>query len=179
VPSFSVELAGEGLLVRDGSARFEVVPSMEHPAFQRVLEEGFVSPPSFGPAGDLKIYSAAYSKPATRGRYEWFASADWRRGRIQVDRQGSITDIPMEPYGGGGGKLGDGTVDLALDYGRGTASITVNDFHSALVKWTPRDIHVEADVGAGAALDAAFVVALFLWCAKPPAFLVKATPPFL
>jgi hypothetical protein len=179
VPSFSVELTGEGLLVRDGSARFEVVPSMEHPAFRRVLEEGFVSPPSFGPAGDLKIYSAAFSKPATRGRYEWFASADWRRGRIQVDRQGSITDIPMEPYGGGRGKLGDGTVDIALDYTRRTASITANDFHSALGKWTPRELRLEADAGAGAALDAAFVVALFLWCARPAEFLVRAPPPFM
>jgi hypothetical protein len=178
VPSFKVTLENGRLLIRDGTTRLEAVPSMEHPAFQRVLAQGFVSPPSFGPGGDLRIYSAAHSKPAVRSRYEWFASADWRRGRVQVDREGAISDLQMQPYGGGKGKLRGEPVDIALDYARGTVSVTVGEAASAIGKWTPRELVLEADARAGATLDAPLVVGLFLWCARPPGFLVKATPPF-
>lgn len=178
MPSFKVQLERDRLLIRDGSTKLEALPSMEHPAFQRVLAEGFVSPPSFGPSGDLRIYSAAYSKPAARGRYEWLASADWRRGRIQIDRRGAICDVAMEPYGGGKGKLQGEPVELTLDYTRRAVSVTVGEARCALGKWTDRDLVLEGDAGALRVVDAAFACAILLWCVRPTAFRVEARPPF-
>ena len=175
--SLRVALMGRRLGIREDAREMLAVPSMEHPDFRRVLEHGWVSPPSFGPAGDLRIYSAAFTAPG-EATYAWFASADWRRGRIQVDRQGAISDIAMAPYGGGHGRVRGERVELVLDYNHGSASLTVNEEHSALGKWTPTELALETDKGASTVIDAAFAVALFLWCARPDAFLVKAIPPF-
>jgi hypothetical protein len=174
--SIRVSLEGAVLKVRTASGELAAVPSMKHPDFQHILERGWVSPPSFGPLGDLRIYSAAH--PAPPARRTWFASADWRRGRIQVDRRGAISDVAMEPYGGGKGKAQGEAVEIALDYTRRTASLTVAESHSALGKWSERELALEADAGASRAVDGALASALFLWCVKPPAFLVEAKPPF-
>lgn len=150
---------------------------MKHLEFQRVLAQGWVSSGSFGPTGDLRIFSAARSEPGDL-RYAWFTSADWRRGRIQVDRRGAISDIAMEPYGGGKGKLRGHRVDVSVDFGRGSAAVTVEDEDSAIGKWTASELALEADEGAARVVDAGFAAALFLWCARPEAFRVEARPPF-
>lgn len=175
--SLAVGLSAAGLEVSGSEGPLTAIPSMQHPEFQRVLERGWVSPPSFGPRGDLRIYSAALPAPRDH-RPVWLASADWRRGRIQVDRRGAISDVAMEAYGGGKGKLQGEHVEVTIDYTRQTLSVTVAEAHSALGKWTERGLSVEADAGASHAVDAAFACALFLWCAKPRAFLVTAKPPF-
>lgn len=174
--SVRVALDGATLKVKAGPLDLVAVPSMQHPDFQRILERGWVSPPSFGPRGDLRIYSAAH--PAPPAARAWFASADWRRGRIQVDRRGAISDIAMEPYGGGKGKVRGEPLEIVLDYTRRTASITGGDRRSALGKWGEREMVVEADAEAARAVDAPLVCGLFLWCVRPEAFLVKAKPPF-
>lgn len=175
--SLRVALASDGLQVSGSEGALKAIPSMQHPEFQRVIERGWVSPPSFGPRGDLRIYSAALPSPR-EARPVWLASADWRRARIQVDRRGAISDVAMEPYGGGKGKLQGEHVEVTLDYTRRTLSVTVSEAHSALGKWSERELNIEADAGASHAVDAAFACALFLWCAKPEAFLVTAKPPF-
>jgi hypothetical protein len=174
--SVRVALGGPALKVRVGSSEVLAVPSMHHPDFQHILERGWVSPPSFGPRGDLRIYSAAY--PASPASRLWFASADWRRGRIQVDRRGAISDIAMEPYGGGKGKVRGTGLEIVIDYTRRTVSITVAEEHSALGKWDEKMLVLEADAGAERVVDAALACGLFLWCARPDAFLVEAKRPF-
>jgi hypothetical protein len=163
--------------VQSDGQSFVAVPSLQHPAFQEVLRQGWVSPPSFGPTGELRIYSAARGG-STSGRYTWFASADWRRGRVQVDRQGAITDVHMEPYGPGRGRVRGEPVEIVVGYGGGPVSITVGNAHSALGRWTHERLELEADQEAGRVVDEALGVALFLWCARPDAFLVRAEPPF-
>lgn len=150
---------------------------MQHAAFRDVLERGWVSPPSFGPTGELRIYSAARGGPTSR-QYAWFASADWRRGRVQVDRQGAITDIQMQPYGPGKGLVRGEPIEIVVAYGGGPVSVTVGEGHSALGRWSPGALELQADDGASRVVDAALGAALFLWCAKPSAFLVRAEPPF-
>lgn len=175
--SLRVRLAGPRLSVQADGQSFVAVPSMQHAAFQDVLRRGWVSPPSFGPTGELRIYSAARGGQTSR-RYEWFASADWRRGRIQVDRQGAITDIAMEPYGGGSGRVRGEAIEITVAYGGGPLSITVDERHTAIGKWSASTLEMEAEPGASRAVDEALGVAVFLWCAKPAAFLVRARPPF-
>lgn len=175
--SIRVRLRADALDIAEGAATLVAVPSMNHPAFRRILERGWVSPPSFGPKGDLRLYSAAHTPPGEDG-YAWFASADWRRGRIQVDRQGAISDIAMAPYGGGRGKASGEPVEIVLDYSRATASITVGGSHSALGKWSSVELALEADAAASKVVDAAIASAIFLWCARPERFLVAAKPPF-
>jgi len=175
--SLRVRLAGTRLSIQCDGQSFVAVPSMQHAAFQDVLQRGWVSPPSFGPTGQLRIYSAARGG-ATSRRYEWFASADWRRGRLQVDRQGAITDIQMEPYGPGAGRLRGEQAEFVVAYGGGPISVTVGGRHSALGRWSADRLELEADEGAGRVVDEAVGVALFLWCARPDAFLVRAEPPF-
>ena len=171
-----IALRGQRLhIVEDGVAS-EAVPSMQHPAFQRILKEGWVSPPSFGPSGDLRMYSAARgTKP--KG-YDWFASADWRRGRIQLDREGAITDIPIEPYGRGAGSRKGEPLEIVIGYDSGALSITVGESSSALGRWSYTGLELQADEGAAHAVDGALAAAIFLWCAKPEAFQVHAKPPF-
>jgi hypothetical protein len=175
--SIRVALLPGALEINEGGKRSVAIPSMKHPEFQRLLQRGWVSPPSFGPQGDLRIYSAALPSPRDGG-YSWLASADWRRGRIQVDRRGAISDIGMEQYGGGRGKAQGEVVEIILDYARGSASLTVAELHSALGKWNADSLILEADAGAAAVVDAALASALFLWCARPEEFKVSAKPPF-
>jgi hypothetical protein len=177
VRSLRVRLAGNRLSVQADGESFVAVPSMQHPAFQEVLRSGWVSPPSFGPTGQLRLYSAARGGPTSR-RYEWFASADWRRGHVQVDRRGAITDIVMEPYGPGSGRVRGEPLEVVIAYGGGPISITVGDGHSALGRWNAGGLEVEADEGAGRLVDEALCVALYLWCARPDPFIVRAEPPF-
>ncbi len=175
--NLSVRLVDGNLDVRSGSRTLLAIPSMDHPDFQRILSRGWVSPPSFGPAGDLRIYSAAHTAPGEQ-RYSWFASADWRRGRLQVDRRGAISDIAMAPYGAGKGKLRGDTVEVVPDYARGSIALTVNDDHSALGRWTHDSLELASDEGSSHVVDEPFGCALFLWCARPEGFLVRAKPPF-
>jgi hypothetical protein len=177
VSSLSVRLADGKLEVRTGREALVAVPSMQHPDFQRILARGWVSPRSFGPAGDLRIYSAAYTSQGEE-RYAWFASADWRRGRMQIDRRGAISDIAMAPYGSGKGKVRGDAVEVVPDYARGSVAITVNEDCSALGRWTQEELRLETDQGSSHVADAPFACALFLWCARPIAFLVEARPPF-
>jgi hypothetical protein len=176
VGSVRVALEGGVLKVKGPSGKVVAVPSMQHPDFQHILERGWVSPPSFGPRGDLRIYSAAH--PAPPESRVWFASADWRRGRIQVDRRGAISDIAMEPYGGGKGKVRGTGVEVVIDYTRRTVSLTVSEEHSALGTWDEKALTLEADAGSDRVVDAAVGCALFLWCARPEAFRVQSKPPF-
>lgn len=177
VSSIRVRLEAGVLDVRARGEALVAVPSMQHPDFQRILTRGWVSPASFGPKGDLRIYSAAHTAQGDEG-YAWFASADWRRGRIQVDRRGAISDMAMAPYGGGAGRVGGEAVEVAIDYGRGAASLAVAGAPAAVGKWTAEELRLECRAGAGEAIDAAFACALFLWCARPDAFRVSAKPPF-
>ena len=174
--SVRVALEGAALKVKAGSTELIAVPSMQHPDFQHILERGWVSPPSFGPRGDLRIYSAAH--PAPPAHRVWLASADWRRGRIQVDVRGAISDIAMEPYGGGKGKVRGTGVEVAVDYTRRTLSLTVAEEHSALGKWDEMGLTIEAGAGCDRVVDGALACALFLWCTRPEAFLVQSKPPF-
>jgi hypothetical protein len=174
--SLRVLLEGAALKVKTPAGEILAIPSMLHPDFQHILERGWVSPPSFGPRGDLRIYSAAH--PAPPSSRVWFASADWRRGRIQVDRRGAISDIAMEPYGGGKGRVRGTAVEMVLDYTRQSVSITVAEEHSAIGKWDERGLSLEADAGCEPVMDAALGGALFLWCARPEAFRVHSKPPF-
>lgn len=175
--SIRVTLEGSALDVDAGGRRLRALPSMQDPDFQEILRRGWVSPPSFGPKGDLRLYSSAH-RPQGAQKVAWFASADWRRGRIQVDRQGAISDIAMAPYGAGAGKVGGEPIEIVPDYSRGSLSLTVGDAHSALGKWTESELTLAMDEGALRLVDEALACALFLWCAKPPAFLVTAKPPF-
>lgn len=177
VRSLHVRLAGTRLSVQADGQSFVAVPSMQHSAFQDVLRRGWVSPPSFGPTGELRIYSATRAG-ATSGRYSWFASADWRRGRIQVDREGVITDIPMEPYGPGSGRVRGVALEIVVAYGGGPVSMTVGERHTAIGRWSSTQLELEADEGAAPFIDEALGVAVFLWCARPATFLVRAKPPF-
>ncbi len=175
--SIKIRLVAGALEIHEGGRKEVAIPSMKHPEFLRLLERGWVSPPSFGPQGDLRIYSAALPSPRGGG-YSWLASADWRRGRLQVDRGGAISDIGMEQYGGGRGKARGEAIEVILDYARGSASLTVAELHSALGKWNADSLALEADEGAGAVVDGALASALFLWCARPEEFKVSAKPPF-
>lgn len=172
-----VSLQGAALDIDEGGRRLRAVPSMEDPDFQRILRQGWVSPPSFGPRGDLRLYSAAHRVPG-EGSCAWFASADWRRGRVQIDRRGAISDIAMAPYGAGGGKLGGEPIEIVPDYARRSLAITLGEGHSVEGRWTDRGLSLALDGPASPSVDGALACALFLWVARPPAFLVQARPPF-
>ncbi len=172
-----VALDGTSIHVENGRRSLAAHASMQDPDFQEILRGGWGSPPSFGPAGDLRLYSAAYRTQGA-GKYSWFASADWRRGRIQVDRQGAISDFAMAPYGAGGGKVGGEAVEVVPDYSRGSLSLSVGKARSALGKWTATELTLALDDGAARVVDESLACALFLWCVRPAAFLVKAKPPF-
>ena len=75
-----VLMDGPALKITEGTRVSTAIPSMKHPEFLRLLERGWVSPPSFGPQGDLRIYSAALPSAHHTG-YEWLAThdEDWRR----------------------------------------------------------------------------------------------------
>ena len=177
MPLLRVSLDGAALNIDEAGRPLRAVPSMEDPDFQQVLRRGWVSPPSFGPRGDLRLYSAAHRSPG-EATYAWFASADWRRGRVQIDRRGAISDIAMAPYGAGGGKLAGEPIDVVPDYARRSLSITLGEAHSVLGRWTDLELSLAIDGAASAWVDGALACALFLWVARPAAFLVEARPPF-
>lgn len=84
----------------------------------------------------------------------------------------------MAPYGPGVGTVAGQAVEVVPDYSRGSLSLTVGEAHSVLGKWSERELSLALDDGAARSVDEAFACALFLWCARPPAFLVHARRPF-